>query len=281
MKISLVVCTKNRAEQLRNCLDYVAKIKCLFEWELIIVNNASTDHTDAVLEEFSEKTSLVFRTIYEPSPGTGFARNTGWRLACGKYVAFIDDDCYPKEDYLTEVINCLDEGPWGFVGGRVLLFDPTYYPITIQTSEARKEYEAFSFIAAGEIHGANFAFRKQALEVVKGFDPRFGAGTAYPCEDVDVLARILGVGWAGIYDPRPVVHHHHRRKSDAVPKLIAAYDRGRGAYYAKCMMNSNLRRRYGFNWLKTIRHQSVVTTQRELVAAVRYSLMWLAIKLKR
>ena len=96
-----------------------------------------------------------------------------------------------------------------------------------------------------------------------------------------MLARILGVGWAGIYDPRPVVHHHHRRKSDAVPKLIAAYDRGRGAYYAKCMMNSNLRRRYGFNWLKTIRHQSVVTTQRELVAAVRYSLMWLAIKLKR
>lgn len=281
MKISLVICTNNRAEQLGSCLNYVEKINCLLPWELIVVNNASTDQTETVLEDFFKKTSLAFRRVYESVPGSGHAKNTGWRLADGEYVAFIDDDCYPKEDYLTEVINCLDEGSWGFVGGRVLLFDPTDYPITIQTSEVRREYEACSFIAAGEIHGANFAFRRQALEAVKGFDPQFGAGTPYPCEDVDVLARILGAGWNGVYDPRPVVHHHHRRKSDAVPKLIAAYDRGRGAYYAKCIMNSNLRHLYGYSWLKKIPRQSLVTTQREFIAALRYSLSWWAIKLKK
>ena len=271
MKISLVVCTKDRAEQLQKCLGHISQICCQAAWELIVVNNASTDHTETILDNFSRDTHLLFRKAYEPALGSGCAKNTGWRLAEGEFIAFIDDDCYPQENYLSEVIKCLDNSALGFVGGRVLLFDPTDYPITIQTSEMRREYEAYNFIAAGEIHGANFAFRKKALEDVGGFDPRFGAGTPYPCEDVDVLARVLGAGWAGAYDPHPVVYHHHGRKSDRVPVLVRAYDRGRGAYYAKCMMNSKLHRQYRSNWLRKVRYQSIVTTERELRAMLIYS----------
>lgn len=270
MKISLVICTKNRAKRLSCCLSYVARIKCSWEWEVIVVNNASTDHTEIVLDEFAGKTSVRFRRLYESLVGTGFAKNTGWRLAEGEYIAFIDDDCYPQEDYLEQVIACLDEGPWGFVGGRVLLFDPTDYPITIQTSEVRKEYNAFGYIAPGEIHGANFAFRRSALEAVMGFDPMFGAGTRYPCEDVDVLARILGAGWTGLYDPRPVVYHHHQRKGTAVSKLVRTYDRGRGAFYAKCMMKPALRKHYLYNWARHMRYQPIMSILRELGGSLEY-----------
>lgn len=270
MKISLVICSKNRAQQLRVCLDYVTTINCPWEWELIVVNNASTDDTGGVLDDFAKTAPMAFQHLYEAVAGTGHARNTGWKCARGEYVAFIDDDCYPHEDYLATVVACLNESSWGFVGGRVLLFDPTDYPITTQTSNVSKEYKPYSFIAPGEIHGANFAFRRQALEEVKGFDPRFGAGTPFPCEDVDVLARILGAGWAGIYDPRPLVYHHHRRRGDAVPRLIRSYDRGRGAFYAKCMMNPILYKCYGYNWLKKLRYQSLMNTLRELGGSFSY-----------
>lgn len=270
MKISLVVCTKDRAEQLKQCLTSISNIRFPSAWELIVVNNASTDHTDAVLENFSARTHLAFQKVYEPALGSGCAKNTGWNLAAGEFIAFIDDDCYPHEDFLSEIVRCLERSSCGFVGGRVLLFDPTDYPITIQTSLARREYDAYGFIGAGEIHGANFAFRKQALQDVEGFDPWFGAGTLYPCEDVDILARILAAGWSGLYDPGPVVYHHHRRKMDAVPRLIKQYDRGRGAYYAKCMLNKTLRRQYRSEWFKRVRSQSIVTTGRELEAMLRY-----------
>lgn len=270
MKISLVVCTKDRAEQLQQCLTSISNIRFPSAWELIVVNNASTDHTETVLENFSARTHLAFQKVYEPALGSGCAKNTGWNLASGEFVAFIDDDCYPREDYLSEIVRCLEGSSCGFVGGRVLLFDPADYPITIQTSLACKEYEAYSFIGAGEIHGANFAFRKEALLDVEGFDPWFGAGTLYPCEDVDILARILAAGWSGLYDPRPVVYHHHRRKMDAVPRLIKQYDRGRGAYYAKCMLNKTIRRQYRSEWFKKVRSQPIVTTGRELEAMLRY-----------
>ena len=272
MKVSLIICTRNRASQLATCLETITRLRSHFPWELIIVDNGSTDETTAAIQRFRESYSAEVTAVVEPSPGLGRARNLGWRAARGEIVAFTDDDCYPDPHFLDKVVECLDEDKeLGFIGGRVLLHDPTDYRITIQESEQREELPPGSFIPAGMIHGSNFALRKTAVDAVGGFDDLFGPGAAFICDDVDILARISAAGWFGAYDPRPVVYHHHGRKTEAeASRLRRGYDRGRGAYYAKCLLNPALRSVYLKNWYRLVRHQPLGESFREFLAAAEY-----------
>lgn len=268
--VSVVICTKNRAGVLRVCLDKFNQLQCQTPWELIVVDNNSTDNTCAVVHEFAPNATMSFRFAQETIPGSSAAKNTGWKLALGEFIAFTDDDCYPEADYIDAVIRGLGaKEAYGFVGGRVLLFDPTDLPITIQTCNTYIAFAPRSFLAAGVIHGANFAFRRAALEAAVGFDIRCGADRKYPCEDVDVMAEILRLGWEGVYDPRLVVYHHRQRKTQQhADKLAMGYDQGRGAYYAKRLIKPNTRWLYLQTWVRKMRWQPLGVTKREIISAL-------------
>lgn len=272
MTVSVVICTRNRAEQLAQALQSWLHLECSFPWELIVVDNGSTDTTWEVVESFRKEFGRRLLSATEPRKGLGKARDLGWKLAQGEIIVFTDDDCYPDKNFLEDVKLCFDEdAQLGFLGGRVLLFDPTDFPITIQELDTRKVLNPRSFIPAGLIQGANFACRKEALDSIGGFDGRLGAGTSFPCEDVDILARLSAKGWFGAYDPRPLVHHHHRRKTlQDVKRLLVQYDYGRGAYYVKCLMNPRLRWVYLLRWLSFIPRQHPQKTLRELFSGGSY-----------
>jgi GT2 family glycosyltransferase len=121
------------------------------------------------------------------------------------------------------------------------------------------------------IQGANFSMRRTALESIGGFDDRFGAGALFACEDIDAVARASANGWTGAYDPAPLVYHHHGRKTPLeAARLMREYDRGRGAYYMKSLLNPRIRASTLRCWVKKILHQSTGTTARELRASVEY-----------
>ena len=269
---SLVICTRNRAEQLRATLEAVSRMQYDRAWEVICVDNGSTDSTRSVVEEFIDGTRLRLRYKSEPVLGLSHARNAGWRACTGAIIAFTDDDCYPGKDFLSETANCFaEQHQLGFVGGRITLFDALDAAISIQLRDRPIAFETGDFISAGDIQGANFSFRRSALESVNGFDTRLGAGTRFPCEDIDVVARLLVAGWSGRYDPRPVVAHHHRRRADdEIEELVKGYDRGRGAYYAKQVMRSSTRRVSLRHWLSAVRRQTLRTTLRELMGAAEF-----------
>lgn len=194
------------------------------------------------------------RVISEPAAGLSRARNKGWQCANGDIVAFTDDDCYPQSDYPEQIMNCFLDGKVDYVGGRILLYDVADYPITIQTRETAFQIDPMSFIATGFIQGANMAARKQVLMTVNGFDEALGAGTAFPCEDIDFVSRASASGFIGRYDPRPVVFHHHRRRTtEQIRNLMRSYDVGRGAYFMKCLLDPTRRRNAARNWFWTIR----------------------------
>jgi glycosyltransferase involved in cell wall biosynthesis len=270
MQLSLVICTRNRAAQLAESLRSLTRLQYLVPWELVIVDNGSKDETQDVIKSYRE--SLPLKTIIEPQAGLGRAHNRGWAMSQGHIVAFTDDDCYPADDFLYSVVRCFEENPrLGFIGGRILLHDPEDYRITIQEKASRQDLCPGDFLPAGLIHGANFACRRTALESVNGFDERFGPGALFVCEEVDIMARMLAQGWPGAYDPRPLVYHHHRRKTEAEAlRLHRQYDRGRGAYYSKCILNPKLRTAYLWNWCKAIRRQRWGRTARELAAAAEF-----------
>jgi GT2 family glycosyltransferase len=267
--VSIVLCTRNRAAQLDEALQSFTRIRTTAPWELIIVDNGSTDGTASVIEEFRRAWPGRVTMLHEPIPGVSRCKNRGWHVAAADIVFLTDDDCYPDPDLLTRIEECLGEDPrLGFVGGRVLLHDPADARVTIQESETRALFPPDTFVEPGKIHGANLAIRKTVLEAVGGFDERFGPGTRFIAEDTELMTRVLAAGWYGAYDPRPLVYHHHRRKSGA--GLLRVYDRGRGAWYAKCLLNPALRVMYAKNWYWSALRQPWTTTLRELAGAAEF-----------
>jgi glycosyltransferase involved in cell wall biosynthesis len=270
--ISLLICTRNRAGQLAQTLKRVSAIQCQLKWELVVVDNGSTDRTRAVLAEFAATFEQPVQMINQQGRGVAVAKNAGWRATRSGIVACIDDDCYPEEDHLDAIFECFSKDPkLGFVGGRILLYDPMDLRITIQESLEALFFPPGSFILPGVIVGANVAYRRAAVSAVGGFDPWFGAGALYSGDELDLIARISAAGWNGAYDPKPVVYHHHgRRTAKDEWRIWRWYERGRGAYYAKCMLNRRMRSVYLKNWPLTWQHQSKRTAVREILSGLDY-----------
>jgi glycosyltransferase involved in cell wall biosynthesis len=271
MDLSFVVATRNRGEFLPAMLESLRGLKSSLRWEVIFVDNGSTDATAEVLEAFRRSFEMPVRVLSEPRPGAGRARNTGWRAAMGRIIAFIDDDCYPAPDYIDQVESCFAASGIGYIGGRVLLHDVADLRITIQESTERLLLPPRRFIYAGVLQGANWAARRCALEQVGGFDPNLGPGTKFVCEEVELQARLSAVGWTGAFEPGPLVYHHHRRKSlSDISTLQRSYDLGRGAYYAKCILDPRMRTRYAKEWLYTMRFGPTSRVVREIRSAANY-----------
>lgn len=253
-RVSVVLCTRNRAAYLPDALASYDHVKASVPWELVIVDNGSNDGTDRLLREFRGKSGIDLHILFEPRPGLSRARNAGWRAAKGEIVAFTDDDCYPQHDFVDEVWRNFSESDLGYLGGKILLFDPLDYPITIQPRASRLAIAPQSYLRPGFIQGANMAVRRDVIERLGGFDEVLGAGTPYPSEDVDLLSRASAAGWLGAYDPRPVVFHHHRRRTiEQIKALRRTYGLGRGAYFMKCMLDATRRKACVKNWYWNLR----------------------------
>ena len=270
--LSLVICTRNRAAQLAQTLKRLLAIRSQLSWELVIVDNESTDRTSAVVQEFAPTFDHPVQMIKKQGRGVAVAKNAGWQSARADIVVCIDDDCYPERDYLDSIFDCFANDPRvGFAGGRILLHDPTDRKITIQEHLQPFSFAPGSFILPGAIQGANVAYRRAALIEVGGFDTWFGAGALYSGDETELMARISAAGWNGAYNPKAVVYHHHGRKTASDEwRLRRWYDRGRGAYYAKCMLNRRMRYLYIMKWLLTRHRNSLLTTGREIVAGLDY-----------
>lgn len=233
--LSLVLCTRNRAVKLSRALEALAVLETDLSWELVLVDNGSSDRTGEIIDAFRRQWSRPLRVVSEPIVGLSRARNAGWRAAVGDLVCFTDDDCYLDAGYLDTVVAAFAASRVGFLGGRVELFDAQDFPISIQPSKHRREFAPGQFVPAGVVQGANMAFRRVVLETIGGFDEELGAGTDFPAEDIDAVCRASLAGWGGVYEPSALVLHHHERRAREAVALKRQYDQGRGAYNAKVL----------------------------------------------
>jgi glycosyltransferase involved in cell wall biosynthesis len=251
-ELSLVICTRNRAERLRACLGAVAEIRSARAWEIVVVDNASSDRTRAVLDEAESHLPAPLIVVSEPVPGLTRARNAGWRAASSAIVAFTDDDCYPAPDLISVVLDRFDgDVKLGFLAGAVLPHDRTDARVAFAAGSEPIEIVPGGFVTPGLVLSANLAFRRTALEAVEGFDPFFEYTHGLAGEDVDAAARVSVAGWIGRYDPDAIVHHHHGRKPGGdVDRVRLAYDLGRGAFFTKCALDPRLRRTYLGGWMR-------------------------------
>ncbi|CAH0495463.1 glycosyltransferase family 2 protein [Novosphingobium sp. CECT 9465] len=273
-RLSIIVCTRNRAQSLEPMISAMKAIRSEQDWELLLVDNASTDNTRERLTFLAEGAGN-FRIVTASRIGLGAARDMAWREARGDIILFTDDDCYVAPDIVDATIAVFDAHPEiGFAGGRILLHDPDDYPVTIDERTQASDIPAFEFVRPGALQGANMAFRRNALERIGGVDPALGAGTPFPCEDIDTVAACVWAGLPGRFDPSMVVRHHHGRKASDYPALMASYDRGRGAYFAKHLLCRKSRIAYLQGWIagtfRDLHRGRLSTLARELAAAKAY-----------
>jgi glycosyltransferase involved in cell wall biosynthesis len=276
VEVSIVICTRNRASRLPRTLGALRALRSQHAYEVIWVDNASSDNTAAVLKSELADDSMA-RYIFGERMGLGAARNTGWKASRGKIVAFTDDDCYPSPDYVDALIAAFFDYPdVGVIGGRILLYNPQHARITIEEGQSPHLFPRRSFLHPGLLQGANIAFRRAALEAIDGIDPELGAGTPFPCEDIDAVTAALWAGFDARFDPRPVVQHDHGRVEADVPSLLRSYDRGRGSFFAKYILRSDTRAVYVVRWLRSawLRRDwpGIRALRTEMATAAQYAL---------
>ena len=248
---SLVIATRNRAAQLEKCLDAISQLRTNGDWELVIVDNAATDDTASVIRTFKKQAPMAVSAAFEAKPGLGRARNRGLSVARGNIVAFTDDDCYPAPDYVDDILEIFRDREIGYAGGRIKLFNPRDWPISIVDEPEARIIEPFTYIDGPEmkILGANMAFRRAALTQIGGFDDELGAGGPFVCEDVDAFARASFAGWKGGYFPGPIVLHDHGRDKESARLLARNYAIARGAYFAKFILRRDSAPLYAKEWI--------------------------------
>jgi glycosyltransferase involved in cell wall biosynthesis len=274
--VSIVICTRNRASRLSGTLGALRALRTCHSYEVIWVDNASTDDTAAVLRSGLADDALARYVVCERI-GLGAARNVGWKASRGDIVAFTDDDCRPSPDYVDALVAAFSDHPRaGVIGGRILLYNPEHARITIEESQTARVYPKRTYVRAGTLQGANFAFRREALQAINGVDPELGAGTPFPCEDIDTVTAVLWAGFDACFDPRPTVWHDHCRVEADIPALLKSYDRGRGSFYAKYILRPDTRATFMLRWLSSTwrrrDRQGLRAFQTELTTAAQYAI---------
>jgi len=219
VNITVLVCTLNGCPRLAKTLNCLAA-STLPEgagWELLVVDNNSTDQTRELVADFCRRFPGRFRYLFEPQPGKSFALNSGCCEARGDVLAFLDDDTTVEPTWLQNLTHALDGDEWAGAGGRIVLRWPPSIPAWLSTDGpyARHYFPAFDFgETASELkvppYGPNMAFRKKMFKKYGGFRTDLGPSPNREVprlfEDTEFGSRLLAAGEKLRYEPSAVVY---------------------------------------------------------------------------
>lgn len=221
LDLSVVVCTYNRADLLARTLASIARAEQPGDrtWELLVVDNRSTDHTVDVVADWSDR--LPIRYLYEPEPGLSAARNRAVAEARGRLMAFTDDDVEVDTAWLCELATARRAYPTAaYLAGKILPSYENTRPrwmteaceallagVVIKYSPRRQA----GVLSAGESRpmGANLAFDTEALRAIGGFRTDLGrnGSSLVGGEEVAAMIELERRGHHGVYVPGAIVHH--------------------------------------------------------------------------
>jgi glycosyltransferase involved in cell wall biosynthesis len=219
MRITVILCTFNRSNSLPKALDSVAAqvLPESVAWEVIVVDNNSSDQTRAVTEDYCRRYPGRFRYLFEPQQGLSRARNAGILDARGEIIAFMDDDVTVGPGWLQNLTASLHGGEWAGAGGRILPpqdFEPPRWLTLGGEMDLGGALALFDLgKAPGELrkapYGTNMAFRKSMFEKYGTFRVDLGrcGNTLLSNEDTEFGRRLMSGGERLCYEPSAVVYH--------------------------------------------------------------------------
>lgn len=215
--ISAIICTYNREQYLGLAIDSLLK-QDFPEFEVIVVDNASTDGTRQVVEARLPHAKL--RYIYEPITGLSVARNTGAKIAQSPILAYLDDDAIATPQWLRMLYSAYENHPkLAIAGGKVTLIWPEGITSPPWLSDnlagnlgAYNLGEQWVDIKNPGLtpRGLNYSIRRSFLEKIGGFDINLGrvGKRLLSNEELQMTELALQDGWQVAYIPEALVAHH-------------------------------------------------------------------------
>jgi O-antigen biosynthesis protein len=236
--VTVAVCTRDRPDQLRRCLDAIGRLRHP-DVEVIVVDNSATeDATRCVVTAYADR---IRQLRYEREPGLGLnrARNRAIMSATRDIIAFADDDVVVDPGWASAIARLFRASP------EAQALTGLVVPFALET-EAQLVFERYRGLGrgwerrwredaghgahpialrhgdTGELGtGANMAFRRSALATVGGFDPALDLGTVTNGGgDLDMFFRVIKAGGTLVYEPSAVARHEHRRELDALRQQL-------------------------------------------------------------
>lgn len=218
-RVSIIIPVYNKVEFTKKCLAALVKNTSREMYELIIVDNASTDGTKDFFEGLRGDLKVI---VNEKNLGFAKACNQGARAAAGQYLLFLNNDTEPLYGWLEPLIAVADsDASVGAVGSKLLFPDKTIQHSGVIIIDNKKTHETLTAIhnfyrkpekypAANIAHtyqaltAACLLIRRTAFEQAGGFDEGYWNGY----EDVDLCFNLRTLGWVLVYEPASVLIHH-------------------------------------------------------------------------
>lgn len=220
-QVAVLIATYNRAERIGETLDYLAASRPPgVAWEVVVVDNNSTDDTRAVVESRQSAFPVPLRYLTEKQQGRSPALNTAIAATTAPYIVFSDDDIRVEADWLATATAALAEG-WDYVGGPVRPIwegqPPRWLDLTrsdIWGTIAILDYGPARFLFEDRRLvplAGNLGVRRTVVDRVGDFRVELGRSNGKVLLGQEVpewMSRVRAAGFRGVYAPEMVVHHH-------------------------------------------------------------------------
>lgn len=298
MKLTLAICTHNHLPALKETL---AGLHDLYSphgrWELLIVDNASSDGTGPWLAQGGwQRKDIDCRVVYESQLGVAHARNRALNDAEGEYVVFLDDDETPEPDWLVRVEQVIDARQPAAIGGRIRAQLPETRPKWLRDELlgflGELDYGPVGRVldeSSTPIFTGNAAFHRQTVLGAGGFDCDLGrrGNIQSGGEDTELYRRLIKLGKVVYWAPQAIIYHRiepwklrrtyflqlHYRQG----KMEGARTRGGQPRFPPKYLIPQLLRAYGRALARRLRRGAAYSVRLEMNAAyfTGYVLGWI------
>lgn len=231
VKVSIILCTRNRAPNLKQTLEAFAKVSVPDEItaDLWVVDNGSTDDTASVIAA-SRLPNLPVRGVCETQPGLSAARNRGIAETKGDIILFTDDDVRPMPDWIAGMCRPILSGEAHAVAGSVRLapylerswMTPTHRNWLAEATPPQNTHKA-------DMVGANMAFAREVLNKVPRFDTELGAGALGFGEEVLFCWQLIEAWYVSVGAAEDVFVEHHFEEHRLLRSSFLSSAKKRGA----------------------------------------------------
>ncbi len=228
-KVSVIIPAYNEEAVIEECLESLSNQSC-DNYEVIVVDDCSTDSTSTKIKAFCEKWPLIFRYRMYGKVGPGKARNLAAKETSADFLAFMDADCVATPTWLEELLKVYNHDAVGSVGG------PHLAPATSTPFQLKVEdfFSASSVLVdfykgSREVYEVkhnplcNTSYRREVFWTAGGFREDI-----FPGEDVAIDFHVRRNGHKIFYQPKALVYHHRPETIQQFRKVMRAYGRSQG-----------------------------------------------------
>jgi glycosyltransferase involved in cell wall biosynthesis len=204
MRTSVIIPTYNRADLVDRLLSsFTRQTHPVLEYEIILVDDGSTDHTEAIASKWRTVLPNLRYFRLEKNKGQSAAHNKGLHESSGEYLLFTDDDCIPDPNWIAVMSAALTEHP--VIAGAVHT-DSTKYTVI---SENISQFHPFQYGMKARrveyIAGANMGFRREVFDKAGCFQVN------NPIPDMELIMRVQQSGFPIWFQPESIVLHDPRK----------------------------------------------------------------------